>query len=101
MSKIRVLVVEDSLFFRELLVKHLNRHPEIEEFRFMCVKLFDQNAHVLDAKSEELLSYYSPLTSAGSELYSSLAVADGKGEKITLSRNQSYSRTIIRENNNW
>ena len=30
MSKIRVLVVEDSLFFRELLVKHLNRHPEIE-----------------------------------------------------------------------
>ena len=30
MRKIRVLVVEDSLFFRELLVKHLNRHPEIE-----------------------------------------------------------------------
>ena len=35
----------------------IDRHPEIEEFRFMCVKLFDQNAHVLDAKSEELLSY--------------------------------------------
>ncbi len=30
MRKIRVLVVEDSLFFRELLVKHLNRNPEIE-----------------------------------------------------------------------
>ena len=30
MRKIRVLVVEDSLFFRELLVKHLNRDPEIE-----------------------------------------------------------------------
>lgn len=30
MRKIRVLVVEDSLFFRELLVKHLNRHPDIE-----------------------------------------------------------------------
>lgn len=30
MSKIRVLVVEDSLFFRELLVKYLNRDPEIE-----------------------------------------------------------------------
>lgn len=30
MRKIRVLVVEDSLFFRELLVKYLNRNPEIE-----------------------------------------------------------------------
>ena len=30
MHKIRVLVVEDSLFFRELLVKHLNNDPEIE-----------------------------------------------------------------------
>ncbi len=30
MSKIRVLVVEDSLFFRELLVKHLNKDPDIE-----------------------------------------------------------------------
>lgn len=30
MRKIRVLVVEDSLFFRELLVKHLNNDPELE-----------------------------------------------------------------------
>lgn len=30
MQKIRVLVVEDSLFFRELLVKHLNKDPELE-----------------------------------------------------------------------
>lgn len=30
MRKIKVLVVEDSLFFRELLVKHLNSDPEIE-----------------------------------------------------------------------
>ncbi len=30
MGKIRVLVVEDSIFFRELLVKHLNKHPDLE-----------------------------------------------------------------------
>ena len=70
---------------KEKVMGIIDRHPEIEEFRFMCVKLFDQNSHVLDAKSEELLSYYAPLSSAGSELYSSLAVADGKGEKVTLS----------------
>ena len=73
---------------KEKVIDIIDRHPEIEEFRFMCVKLFDLNAHVLDAKSEQLLSYYSPLTSAGSELYSSLAVADGKGEKITLSNGE-------------
>lgn len=30
MRKIRVLVVEDSMFFRELLVKHLNNDPALE-----------------------------------------------------------------------
>lgn len=30
MGTIKVLVVEDSLFFRELLVKYLNKNPEIE-----------------------------------------------------------------------
>ena len=30
MRKIKVLVVEDSVFFRELLVKHLNNDPALE-----------------------------------------------------------------------
>ncbi|MBR2045832.1 MAG: chemotaxis response regulator protein-glutamate methylesterase [Agathobacter sp.] len=30
MRTIKILVVEDSLFFRELLVKHLNKDPELE-----------------------------------------------------------------------
>ena len=30
MKKIRVLVVEDSMFFRELLVKKLNKDPDLE-----------------------------------------------------------------------
>ena len=30
MSKIKVLVVEDSTFFRGLLVKYLNKDPDIE-----------------------------------------------------------------------
>ena len=41
------------------------------------------------ANKEELLSYYAPLSSAGSELYSSLAVADGKGETVTLTNGES------------
>ena len=30
---------------KEKVMDIINRHPEIEEFRFMCTKLFDQNAH--------------------------------------------------------
>ena len=30
MTKVRVLVVDDSLMFRKLLVKHLNEDPDLE-----------------------------------------------------------------------
>ena len=36
----------------------LNMYPEISEFRFSLEKLFRKNKHVLDAKSEKLLSYF-------------------------------------------
>ena len=78
---------------KDTAMSFIDKHPEIEEFRFMVQKLFDQNAHVLDAKSEQLLSYYSPLSSSGSELYSSLAVADGKGVDVTLSDGVIYTVT--------
>lgn len=78
---------------KDTAMSFVDKHPEIEEFRFMVQKLFDQNAHVLDAASEQLLSYYSPLTSAGSEMYSSLAVADGKAKEVVLSDGKTYKVT--------
>lgn len=66
----------------------LDKHPEIEEFRFSMNKLFRGAKHILDASSEKLLSLYGPVTSAGGELYSALAVGDGKSETIKLKNKQ-------------
>ena len=68
---------------KEKVMGIVDKHPELEEFRFGFEKLFRSTEHVLDAKSEKLMSYFGPV-SAGGELYSALAVADGKNEKVKL-----------------
>lgn len=65
-------------------MEYLNKHPEIEEFRFILEKLFRGAKHVLDANSERLLSLYAPVTTSAAELYSALAVGDGTNEKVKL-----------------
>ena len=72
---------------KEKVMDIVDRHPELEEFRFGFEKLFRGTEHVLDAKSEKLLSYFSPV-SAGRDLYSALAVADGKSENVKLKNKQ-------------
>ena len=57
----------------------LKENPDIEEFRFSFEKLFHSNEHVLDKKSEQLISVLSPAMRNGSELYSMLSTADGNG----------------------
>ena len=68
---------------KEKVMSIVDKHPELEEFRFGFEKLFRSTEHVLDANSEKLLSYYGPV-SAGGELYSALAVADGKNQTVKL-----------------
>ncbi len=78
---------------KEKVMDIIDRHPEVEEFRFLYQKLFDQNAHILDTVSERLLSYYAPLTQAGEELYSSLAVGDQASVEVELSDGNKYTVT--------
>lgn len=65
-------------------IEFVDKHPEIEEYRFEFIKLFRSNEHVLDAKSEKLISIFSPLIAVGSTLYSGIAVSDGKSEIVKL-----------------
>lgn len=63
----------------------IDNNKEIEEFRFRFEKLFRNNEHVLDGDSEQLLSFYDPVTSKGGDLYSDLCVADAAPRKCVLS----------------
>lgn len=65
-------------------MEFIDRNPEIAEFRFSLEKLFRGAKHVLDASSEKLLSLYAPITSSAAELYSALAVGDGKNQEVKL-----------------
>lgn len=62
----------------------LDEFPEIEEFRFSLEKLFRKNEHILDTKSERLLSYFDPISNRGGDLYSSLSVSDYTPKTIRL-----------------
>ncbi len=73
---------------KEKVMGFIDNNAELTEFKFSMEKLFRSNEHVLDAKSEKLLSYYSPVTGKGRELYSSLAVGDGKSEQVKLKNKQ-------------
>lgn len=73
--------------------EYLNMFSELSEFKFYFEKVFRNADHILDEKSEKLLSIYDPLTNSGSELYSSLAVGDNSPVEVTLSNNQKVQVT--------
>ena len=78
---------------KEKVMENIDKNPCLEQFRFAMEKLFRNADHILDGQSEKLLSIYAPLTSTGSELYSALAVGDGKAKEITLQSGDKVSVT--------
>lgn len=75
------------------IMSFIDNNKEIEQYRFAMEKLFHMNKHVLDSKKEELLSYFNTTSSAGSDLYDSLATSDRKSKTITLSTKEKVTVT--------
>ncbi|MCK5762363.1 MAG: hypothetical protein KAH16_05645, partial [Candidatus Izimaplasma sp.] len=74
----------DSFIAKDVLLK---------EYTFSIEKLFRNQKHVLDKKSESLLANYSQLSGQGSEVYSALSVADKVDREVTLSNNEKITIT--------
>lgn len=77
---------------KDTIMGFIDNNKELEEFRFDFEKTFKNAEHILDANSEKLMSYFRPV-SAGGNLYSSLAVADGKSAEATLSNGEKITVT--------
>lgn len=77
----------------EKVLQMIDAHEDLAQYRFLLEKLFHNSKHVLDASSERLLSYFQPLEESGSELYSTLSVADGKNKTILLSTKEKVTVT--------
>lgn len=70
---------------KEKVMDFINSDDELKEFAFSIDKLFRQQEHVLDEKSETIIANFSQLANQGSELYNSLSVADKVDKEVTLS----------------
>ena len=60
------------------------KNPEFNDFDFTFEKLFRGEKFILPFEQEKLLSYFSPLSGEGSQLYSLLSVADYQPKKVVL-----------------
>ncbi len=86
----------------------IEKNEVLQEYRFSIEKLFRNQKHVLDKKSESLLANYSQLSAQGQEIYSALSVADkvdkevilSTGEKITITSGNYRSYLADLENAN-
>lgn len=67
--------------------------PELAVYRFAIEDLFRQQAHVLDAAGERLLSLSGRLSGVPADAYSALSTADAKFPTITLSSGDSVEVT--------
>ncbi len=70
---------------KETIDKFINKDETLKEYRFSLDKLFRNQEHVLDTKSESLLANFSRLTGQGSEVYTALSIADKVDKEVTLS----------------
>lgn len=69
---------------KEKVMAFVEKNPEINEFKFNFEKLFLRQEHILDDKSEALIANFNRLSRSGSELYSSLSVADIENQDVML-----------------
>ena len=70
---------------KETIDSFIEKDDLLKEYRFGIEKLFRNQEHVLDSKSETIMANYSQLTGQGSEVYTALAVADKVDKEVTLS----------------
>ena len=78
---------------KEKVMEYINSDEEIKQFAFSYEQLFHKNEHILDANSEQLISYYSPLFRNGNSLYSALSVSDNNATEIKLKNKEKVKVT--------
>lgn len=63
----------------------LDENENLSPYRFGIEDLYRQQAHVLDAEKEKMLSYFSPVSGTPREIYAELSTSDIDFPTVTLS----------------
>ncbi len=77
----------------ETMKQWLDDTPGLAPYRFGLEDLYRQQAHVLDADKEKLLSYYSQFRGAPGSIYSELSTSDIEYPEVTLSTGEEVQMT--------
>lgn len=78
---------------KETVKKWIEKYPKLKEKEFSLMELFRLKEHLLDEKSEKLLSCYSQYMGASSDIYSELSISDIKWNEIKLSSGEKVTVT--------
>lgn len=70
---------------KETVLGFVEKDEFLKPFKFPYEKLFRGQEHILDAKSEQLMSNFSPIKNIPTSLYQALSTIDRKDETIKLS----------------
>jgi len=70
---------------KETVLGFVEKDEFLKPFKFPYEKLFRGQEHILDAKSEQLMSNFSPIKNIPTSLYQALSTIDRKDEAIKLS----------------
>nr|WIF88212.1 M3 family metallopeptidase [Acholeplasma laidlawii] len=70
---------------KDTVLAFVEKDEFLKPFKFPYEKLFRGQEHILDAKSEQLMSNFSPIRNIPTSLYQALSTIDRKDETIKLS----------------
>ncbi|ABX81780.1 oligoendopeptidase F [Acholeplasma laidlawii] len=70
---------------KDTVLAFVEKDEFLKPFKFPYEKLFRGQEHILDAKSEQLMSNFSPIKNIPTSLYQALSTIDRKDETIKLS----------------
>ena len=77
---------------KEKVLKMIDEYEDLHQFRFQMETTFHNQEHILEDSQEAIISNFSNIT-RGSEIYSSLAVADHEDTTVKLSDGKKYKIT--------
>ncbi len=70
---------------KEIVFQWIEDNEELAKYKFEFTKFYDQQDHIINAKTQEIKSYYTQVVNSSSAIFQALSLADMKYKKATLS----------------
>ena len=73
---------------QETVFRWMNENNELNSYRYDFIKLYDQQSHVVDSRTQEIKSNYNQVTNSILAIFDALSLSDMNYNKATLSNGE-------------